>query len=166
MALDENSETFVIYVASLKLVPGIHPDKETQIAFLLTKEVKIPGKYLDFADIFSEKKILRLPERIKFNEHIIDLEYNKQPLYGPIYSLGPIELETLKTYIEIYLKTRFIWLSRSLVGAFILFDKMPNGSFYLWIDYWGLNNLTIKNRHPLPLIKESVDRLSQANSFI
>ena len=49
-----------------------------------------------------------LPERTKLNEHAIDLEDGKQPLYGPIYSLGPVELETLKTYIEIHLKTGFL----------------------------------------------------------
>ena len=41
-----------------------------------------------------------LPERIKLNEHAINLEDSKQPPYGPIYSLGPVELETLKTYIK------------------------------------------------------------------
>ena len=49
-----------------------------------------------------------LPERIKLNKHAIDPEDGKQPPYGPIYSLGPVELEFLKTYIEIYLKTGFI----------------------------------------------------------
>ena len=107
-ALDENSETFIVHIASLSLVPGIHPDKEAQIAFLLTEEVKIPDEYSDFTDVFSKKKALVLPERTEFNEHAIDLEDDKQPPYGPIYSLGPMELETLKTYFETYLKTGFI----------------------------------------------------------
>ena len=77
--MDENSETFVIYVASPNLVPGIYPDKETQIAFLFTKEVKIPDKYSDFTDVFSEEKALVLPEHTELNEHAIDLEDNKQP---------------------------------------------------------------------------------------
>ena len=33
------------------------------------------------------------------------------------------------------------------------------------MDYRGLNAVTIKNRHPLPLIQESLDRLSQAKLF-
>ena len=64
--------------------------------------------YLDFTNIFSEEKALVLPERTKLNEHTIDLEDGKQPLYGPIYSLDLVELETLKTYIETHLKTGFI----------------------------------------------------------
>ena len=49
-----------------------------------------------------------LSERTELNEYGIDLENGKQPSYGPIYSLGPGELETLKTYIETHLKTGFI----------------------------------------------------------
>ncbi len=76
-----------------------------------------------------------------------------------------MELETLKTYIETHLKTGFIGPSKSPVGAPIFFDKKPNGSLCLCINYWDLNNLTIKNRYPLPLIGESLDRLGQAKRF-
>ena len=75
--MDENSKTFVVHVASLSLVPGIHPDREAQIASLLTEEVKIPDKYSDFTDVFSEEKALVLSERTEFNEHAIDLEDGK-----------------------------------------------------------------------------------------
>ena len=152
-------------MASLNLTPGIHPNRAVQIASLLTEEVKIPDKYSDFTDVFSEEKALVLPERTELNEHAIDLEDGKQPPYGPIYSLGPVELETLKTYIETHLKTRFIRPSKSPAGASILFDKKPDGSLCLCVDYWGLNNLMIKNQYPLPLIGESLDRLGRAKRF-
>ena len=106
-----------------------------------------------------------LPERTELNEHAIELKEIKQPLYRSIYSLGLVELETLKIYIETHLKTGFIWPSKSLAGEPILFDKKPGGSLWLCVDYQGLNNLTIKNRYPLPLIGESLDRLGQAKRF-
>ena len=76
-----------------------------------------------------------------------------------------MELEILKTYIETHLKTGFIWASKSPASAPILFDKKPDGSFPLYIDYRGLNNLIINNRYPLSLISESLDRLGQAKRF-
>ena len=163
--LDEKFETFVVYMASFNLTPGIHPDKAVQIASLLTEEVKIPDEYSDFADIFSEEKILVLTEHTKLNEHVIDLEDDKQPAYVPIYSLGPVELETLKTYIETHLKTGFIRPSKSPTSASILFNKKSDNSLCLCMDYRGLNNLTIKNQYSLPLIGESLDRLGQAIKF-
>ena len=164
-ALDENSETFVVYVASLSLVPGIHLDRKTQIASLLTKKVKILDKYSDFTNVFSGKKALVLPECTEFNEHAIDLKDGKQPPYRPIYSLGPVELETLKTYIKTHLKTGFIWPSKSPADAPIFFDKKPDSNFYLCVDYRGLNNLTMKTRYLLPLIGESLNRLGRAKRF-
>ena len=164
-ALDENSKTFVVYVTSLNLVPGIYPNREAQIAFLLTEEVKILDKYSDFTNVFSEEKALVLPERTELNEHAINLKDDKQPPYRPIYSLGPVELEILKTYIETYLKTGFIQPFKSPESAPILFDKKPDGSFRLCVDYQGLNNLTIKNRYSLSLIGESLERFGQAKWF-
>ena len=163
--LDENLETFVVHVVSFNLTPRLHLDRAAQIASLLAKEVKISDEYSDFADVFSEEKALVLPECTELNKHAIDLENSKQLLYRPIYSLGLVELETLKTYIETHLKTGFIWPSRSPTGAPIRFDKKPDGSFCLYIYYWDFNNLTIKNRYPLPLIGESLNRLGWAKRF-
>ena len=120
-----------MHVAYLNLALGIHPDREAQIASLLFKKVKIPDKYLHFANVFLEEKILVLPQRIDFNKHAIKLENSKQLPYKPIYSLGPVELEILKTYIKTHLKTGFIQPSKSPAGALILFDKKSNGSFCL-----------------------------------
>ena len=108
VALNKNSKTFVVHIASLNLVLKIRLDKKAQIASLLTKEVKISEEYSDFTNVFSEEKVLILPERTELNEHVINLENGKQPPYGLIYSLGPIKLETLKTYINTHLKTGFI----------------------------------------------------------
>lgn len=77
--------------------------------------------------------------------HAINLVKGKQPPYGPTtYSLGPVELKTLKTYIETNLARGFIRPSKSLTGALILFVRKPDGSFRLCVDYQGINNLTIK----------------------
>ena len=132
---------------------------------MLTKEVKIPDEYSDFSDVFIKEKALVLLEHTELNEHAIDLEDGKQLRYGPIYSLRPVELKTLKIYIKTHLKTGFIRPSKSPAGAPILFDKKLDGSFRLCVNYRGLNNLIIKNQYSLPLIRELLDRLRQAKRF-
>ena len=82
-----------------------------------------------------------------------------------IYSLRPVELEILKTYIKTNLANNFIRPSKSPTGAPIFFDKKPDRSFRLCVNYCGLNNITIKNRYPLSLIDKSLDRLGQAKRF-
>ena len=86
-----------------------------------------------------------LLKRTGINEYTIELKEDKQLPYGLIYSLGPIELKIVKTYIKTNLANDFIRSLKSLAGAPILFVQKPNSSFCLYVNYWGLNNLIIKN---------------------
>lgn len=47
---------------------------------------------------------MELPKNTGINEHAIKLIKGKQSLYEPIYTLSPVQQETLKAYIKIYLK--------------------------------------------------------------
>ena len=167
-ALDADSETFVVHVAIREREEmTVDPGRKAQIGALLFDEAptEVPAEYSDYSDVFSAENAAELPENTGINEHAIELEEGKQPSFGPIYSLGPVELETLKTYIETNLANGFIRPSKSPAGAPILFDRKPDGSLRLCVDYRGLNNITIKNRYPLPLIGESLDRLGRARRF-
>ena len=167
--MNVESEIFVMHIVALEaplLELSIHLDRKAQITSLLIKKVTIPDKYSDFTNIFSKKKALMLPKQTELNKHTIKLKGDKQPPYKLIYNLGLVELETLKIYIKTHLKTKFIWPFKSPAGAPILFNKKPDGSFCLCMDYTGLNNLTIKNQYPLPLIGKSLDCLGQAKRFI
>ena len=161
-ALDENVEAFVVHVSSLGSKMTIHLAREAQLALLLAKEVIVPVEYSDLADVFSKKSANVIPELTKANEHAIELEESKKPPYGPIYSLGPAELETFKIYIETNLANSFIRASKSPAVAPILFIRKPDDSLRLCVNYRGLNNLTIKSRYPLPWVGESLDRLGRA----
>ena len=164
-ALDENIEAFLMHVSFLRSKMTIHPVRKAWLALLLAKKVTVLVEYLDFANVFLEMSANVFLEQTKVNEHAIELEEAKQPPYGPIDSLKPIEFKTFKTYIETNLAKNFIRTSKSPAGAPILFVRKPNDSFCLCVDYQRLNNLTIKNGYPLPLIGESLDWLGQAKQF-
>ena len=122
-------------------------------------------EYSDYSNVFLAEHAAEFSENTGINEHVIELEEGKQPLFGPIYSLEPVELKTLKTYIKTNLANGFIRPSKSPAGAPILFDRKPDRSLHLCVNYWGFNNLTIKNWYPLPLIGELLDWLSRAKRF-
>ena len=174
-ALNLEHETYVIHVGSISsdTLPSsslfnVHPSQRPQISGLIAENTstKVPAKYSDFADVFSLDLASKLLKYNEINDHAIDLvEGCQQPPYGPIYSLGPVELETLKAYIETNLAHGFIRPFKSPVGTPILFDRKSDGSLRLCVNYRGLNNLTIKNRYPLPLIKKLLDKLGRARRF-
>ena len=143
----------------------IHFSCQAQVAILISEETGIPTKYFDFSNVFSLDSVAELLEHTGINDHPINLLDNKQPLYGLIYSLGPVELKKLKTYIKTNLASSFIRSSKSPAGASILFVRKKDGNLRLCVDYGGLNNLTIKNCYSLPLIAESLNCLGCAKHF-
>lgn len=108
---------------------------------------------------------MKLPKNTSINKYAIELIEGKWLLYGLIYAFNLVELKTLKAYIITLLKTGFIWSFKSPTDISILFNKKLNGSFCLYIDYWGLINLTIKNSYPVLLICKVLDCLGQAKQF-
>jgi len=85
--------------------------------------------------------------------------------FGPLYSLARQELEACKKWIEENLDKGFIWASSSTARAPILFVKKGDGSLRLVVDYRGINEGTVKNRYPLPLIRETLMRISKVRFF-
>lgn len=84
---------------------------------------------------FYLKIALMLPQQTNLNKYAIELKDGKQLFYGPLYSLGLVKLETLRTYMKTYLKIRFSWPCKFLASASILFEKKLDGSFQLFRDY-------------------------------
>ena len=125
----------------------MHPSKKAQIIHLKVDKAftNVSSKYADLANVFSLKLAIKLPEHTEINDHTIKLVNDWQPPYGLIYSLVPMELKILEVYIKNNLINSFIRPSKSPAGALILFDKKPDGSQRLCIDYQDLNNLIIKN---------------------
>ena len=165
--LNADNETFVMHIVALvePTTMPIHLSRQVEVTALTSKETGISAKYSDFSNIFSSDSALELLEYTRINDHPINLLDNKQLPYGPIYSLGPVELKMLKTYIKANLVTGFIRPSKSLAGALILFVQKKDGSLRLYVDYQGFNNLTIKNHYPLPLIGELLDCVGRTKRF-
>lgn len=115
----------------------MQPSRKAQIASFITDAVSIEvlEKYAEYANVFSKKVIVKLPEYIEINDHSINLEEGNQPYYEPIYSLGLVELKTLKTYIKDNLKNGYIKPLKSHTRIPILFVKKADGSLRLCIDY-------------------------------
>ena len=138
--LDEELETFVIHIAALKALLvriTIHPSQKAQISALIQDKAptKVPLKYAEYVDVFSFNLTMELSKNTGINKHVIELQDGKHLSYRPIYSLGPVDLEILKTYIETHFKTGFIQPSKSPASSLILFDKKSDGSFRLCVDY-------------------------------
>ena len=93
------------------------------------------------------------------------IEITADPPFLLIYNLSETEREVLCNYLEESLRKGIIRESTSPAGAPILFVPKKDGSLRMCVDYRALNKVTKKNRHPLPLISEILDRLCGATHF-
>ena len=136
--LDVDSKTFVMHMAiwEWEKMP-VHSKKQAQVGALLFDEAftEVSAKYSNYSNVFSVKNAAKLPENTGINEYAIELEEDKQPPFGPIYSLRPVELEILRTYIETNLANDFIRPFKSPAGVPILYNRKPDESLCLCVDY-------------------------------
>ena len=125
----------------------------------------IPSEYQQWTYLFEEgEKKDALPKHEPW-DHKIPLVEGKQPTFGPIYQLSEKELQVLKEYLEDNLAKGFIRPSTSSAAYPILFVPKKNGKLRLCVDYRKLNDITIKNRYPLPNANELRDRIAKATIF-
>jgi hypothetical protein len=128
-------------------------------------EPRLPEAYKDYTDVFSKTEAGKLPDFTRVM-HSINIEERKIVFFGFIYPLSAVELRVLREYLKFNLIKRWIQKSRSPARAPILFTPKKDGILRLCVDYRGLNRITVKNRYPLPLISETIDRLSKAVRYI
>jgi hypothetical protein len=117
----------------------------------------------EFLDVFPEDLPGMPPDRdIEFS---IELISSIAPISKRPYRMDVKDLAELKKQIEELLSTGFIRPSSSPWGAPTLFVNKKDGSRRLCIDYRSLNEVTIKNKYPLPQIEDLFDLMRGAKVF-
>ena len=133
--LDVDSKTFVMHMAiwereeiviDLGKKTKIEAQSGAQVGALLFDKAptEILAEHSDYSNVFSAKNAVEFLKNNKMNKYAIKLEKGKQPSFGLIYSLNPMELKTLKTYIKINLANDFIQPFKSPAGlSFYLIES-------------------------------------------
>jgi len=130
-----------------------------------TSNAVLPEIYKEFEDVFAPPDISNLPEHSKFDLKIELKDPNNLPPARPIYSLAPAEKEVLRKYISDALKFGWIRKSTSLVAAPIFFVSKKDGGLRPCVDYRELNARTVKNKFPLPLLRDLFARLIRKRKY-
>ncbi|KAJ1603596.1 hypothetical protein NDA14_005836 [Ustilago hordei] len=124
----------------------------------------IPKPYQHLQDVFDEVEADKLPHHTEHDLHLELIEGGKPP-QGPLYLKGPKEMSKLRRYLDENLEKGFIRPSKSLAQSPVLFVPKKDGGLRLCVDYRGLNEITVKNRAPLPLIEEQLFLLRKARIY-
>jgi hypothetical protein len=125
---------------------------------------KLPDWLRDLYDAFLPRLANELPPRRSW-DHKIELTPGKEPPYLKNRPMSPQELGVVRKWLNEQLGKGFIRESRARCAAPLMLAVKPGGGVRICQDYRGLNNVTIKNRYPLPLIRETLDALCNAKFY-
>ena len=98
-------------------------------------------------------------------DHTVEILPGSAPPNKAVYRMSPAELEELKKQLTDLLGRGLIRPSSSPYGSPIIFVKKKDGGFRLCVDYRALNDITVKNKYPLPRVDDLLDKLHGAKVF-
>lgn len=127
-------------------------------------EEMVPEQYRRYMSVFSKAESERLPEH-KLHDHAIELVPEAKGFHAKVYPLSKPEQEELDKFLAENLKKGYIQPSKSPMALPFFFVKKKDRALRPVQDYRRLNEMTIKNRYPLPLISELIDKLKGAKYF-
>jgi hypothetical protein len=96
---------------------------------------------------------------------VIELKPSTAPIYKTPYRMATPELAELKEHIKELLEKGFIHPSSSSCEAPVIFVPKKDGTQRLCVDYRALNEVTVKNKYPLPRIDDLFDQFRGACVF-
>ena len=150
----------------LALIRATGTKATTIMAASQKKAEPLPEWVSDYKEVFETDGFNELPPRRPW-DHAIELKEGTGPWTGTqIIPLSRQEQEAMKDFIRENLETGRIRPSKSPYASPFFFGKKKDGKLRPIQDYWKLNQITVPNKTPLPLIKEVIDRLNGAKVFL
>jgi hypothetical protein len=117
----------------------------------------------EFPDVFPKELPDMPPDRgIEF---VIVLKPSTAPIYKTPCRMTTPKFAELKEHIMELLEKGYIYPSSSPWGAPVIFVPKKDGSQRLCVDYQTLNEVTVKNKYPLPRIDDLFNLLCGACVF-
>lgn len=147
------------YTYSTEIAEAAAKDKPIR-----TMEEMVPEEYREYLSVFSKTDSERLPDH-KPHDHAIELIPEAKGFHAKVYPLSKNEQEELDKFLAENLRKGYIRPSKSPMASPFFFVKKKDGTLRPVQDYRKLNEMTVKNRYPLPLISELMDRLRGASIF-
>ena len=163
-----------IFITSLYEIDRIIEDKrleERQAEEMAEQELirqRLPQRYKEYSDVFSKAASDELPPH-RSNDYQIHLEDGTHPEqtigHSPLYKQSREELEAAREYVIDNLSKGFIGPSAAPYASPILMARKPGGGLRFCVDYRKLNSITRKDRYPIPLVDELMERLGDAKVY-
>ena len=130
------------------------------------QEVKVPEEYQRHSKVFSEEESHWFPPSRPWDHAIKLKEGAPEAINCKIIPTTREEDEALKKFIKEQEEKGYIWKSKSPYASAFFFIKKKDGKLRPIQDYRKLNQYTIQNKYPLPLIPDLISQVKDVNLFL
>ena len=127
--------------------------------------MKVPDEYQKHWKVFSEEESHRFPPSRPWDHAIKLKEGAPEAINCKIIPTTIEEDEALKKFIKDQLEKGYIRKSKLPYASAFFFIKKKDGKLHLIQDYRKLNQYTVRNKYPLPLIPELISQVKDVNIF-
>ena len=124
----------------------------------------VPEKFHWWIKVFGKKQSERMLTR-KLWDHAIDVKEGFVPRKGKVYPLSREEREEVREFVKEQLRKGYIRPSKSPQMVLVFFVEKKDEKKRMVQDYCYLNEWTIKNNYPLPLISEVLENMGTKKVF-
>jgi len=124
----------------------------------------VSEQFYKWIKVFGKKQSERMPTR-KIYDHTIDMKEEFVPRKGKVYLLSREKREEVYEFIQEQLRKGYIRPLKSPQMAPVFFVGKKDGKKRMVQDYRYLNEWTIKNNYPLPLISDVVENIGTKKVF-
>jgi len=124
----------------------------------------VPEKFHEWIKVFGKKQSERMPTR-KLWDYAIDVKEGFMLQKGKVYPLSREEREEVREFVKEQLRKGYIRPSKSPQTAPVFFVGKKDGKKRMVQDYCYLNEWTIKNNYPLPLISDILENIGTKKIF-
>jgi hypothetical protein len=119
----------------------------------------------EFADVFPDQLPHGLPP-LRGVQHRIELKPDSRPPpTRGLHHQSSKDLAVFEEYTRTMIESGQLRVSNSPYGAMALIVRKKDGTARVVVDYRALNDITIKNKYPLPLMDELFDRVHGAQFY-
>ncbi|GJW78910.1 putative mitochondrial protein [Tanacetum coccineum] len=98
-------------------------------------------------------------------DHSIKLTEGSNPVNLKAYRHGPLQKNVIEKMVKEMLDNGIIRESQSEFASLVVLVKKKDGTWRFCVDYRKLNNITVKNQFPIPIVEELLDELQGACLF-
>ena len=141
------------------------PDDNAATPAAASEDPEVATLLREYADVFPDKLPNELPPA-RGVEHAIELKPgSRPPPVRPLRQQSAKDSAVIDEFIKKHVASGVLQPSHSPYGSLLVIVKKKDGTPRVCVDYRALNEITVKNKYPLPLMDELFDRVQGAKYF-